>query len=510
MANNADWLNTLNYIDFLRDIGRHFSINRMLAFDSVKLRLERQQELSFLEFNYMILQAYDFVELYRRYGCVLQMGGSDQWGNIVNGIDLGRRLHNAQLFALTSPLITTSSGAKMGKTAAGAVWLNADHVSPYDYWQYWRNTEDADVARFLKLFTVLPLDEIERLAALKGAEINEAKKILATDATALGARPAAADEAAATRAPRSRKAASAQSLPTVEVPRAELKAGIGVLAAFVKAGLASSNGEVRRAIANNAILVNDARVTNDKATIGEADVTAEGVVKLSLGRKRHVLLKPCDPAQAGRCCYSWNCRWRARCNWCCCYCRCNCRRCRRLLSAYSAVVHRKFEHFAQQPRRQRRKRIDVQHRIARLADHFVGDADQAFLFAAEEQPHDRQLAEQIVGAVERHQRAAQMHLIAAVIDHAVDGAAEHRSAHHAVAQHHASRRLVEVDLHAREFHVVALHLRIAGVDRVLQLGFVVNGEVAHRDRAPAAADCRRTAHPSRSPSGRRSCANRRR
>ena len=210
MANNADWLNTLNYIDFLRDIGRHFSINRMLAFDSVKLRLERQQELSFLEFNYMILQAYDFVELYRRYGCVLQMGGSDQWGNIVNGIDLGRRLHNAQLFALTSPLITTSSGAKMGKTAAGAVWLNADQVSPYDYWQYWRNTEDADVARFLKLFTVLPLDEIERLAALKGAEINEAKKVLATEATALvhgGPRPR---KPPPPRARRSRRAASAE------------------------------------------------------------------------------------------------------------------------------------------------------------------------------------------------------------------------------------------------------------------------------------------------------------
>ncbi|HUZ33487.1 MAG TPA: tyrosine--tRNA ligase, partial [Xanthobacteraceae bacterium] len=185
MANNADWLNKLNYIDFLRDVGRHFSINRMLAFDSVKLRLDRQQELSFLEFNYMILQAYDFVELYRRYGCVLQMGGSDQWGNIVNGIDLGRRLSNAQLFALTSPLITTSSGAKMGKTAAGAVWLNADQMSPYDYWQYWRNTEDADVARFLKLFTVLPVPEIERLGALKGAEINEAKKVLATETTAL-------------------------------------------------------------------------------------------------------------------------------------------------------------------------------------------------------------------------------------------------------------------------------------------------------------------------------------
>ena len=292
MANNADWLNALNYIDFLRDIGRHFSINRMLAFDSVKLRLERQQELSFLEFNYMILQAYDFVELYRRHGCVLQMGGSDQWGNIVNGIDLGRRLHNAQLFALTSPLITTSSGAKMGKTAAGAVWLNADQVSPYDYWQYWRNTEDADVARFLKLFTVLPLDEIERLAALKGAEINEAKKVLATEATALVHGQAAADEAAATARTTFEEGGLGASLPTVEVPRAELKAGIGVLAAFVKAGLAASNGEVRRAIANNAILVNDVRVTSDKAVIGEADVTAEGVVKLSLGRKRHVLLKP--------------------------------------------------------------------------------------------------------------------------------------------------------------------------------------------------------------------------
>src|ERR1700746_4006215 len=198
MANNADWLNTLNYIDFLRDVGRHFSINRMLSFDSVKLRLERQQELSFLEFNYMILQAYDFVELNRRYGCVLQMGGSDQWGNIVNGIDLGRRLEGAQLFAVTSPLITTASGAKMGKTAAGAVWLNADMVSPYDYWQYWRNTEDGDVVRFLKLFTVLPLDEIARLATLKGNEINEAKKVLATEATALVHGRAAAEQAAET------------------------------------------------------------------------------------------------------------------------------------------------------------------------------------------------------------------------------------------------------------------------------------------------------------------------
>ncbi len=292
MANNADWLNALNYIDFLRDVGRHFSVNRMLAFDSVKLRLERQQELSFLEFNYMILQAYDFVELYRRYGCVLQMGGSDQWGNIVNGIDLGRRLHNAQFFALTSPLITTSSGAKMGKTAAGAVWLDAGQVSPYAYWQYWRNTEDADVDRFLKLFTVLPLAEIERLAALKGAEINEAKKVLATEATALVHGRAAADAAAATARTTFEEGRLGAGLPTVEVPRAEIASGIGVLSAFVKAGLAASNGEVRRAIANHAIMVNDARITNEKAVIGEADVTADGVVKLSLGRKRHVLLKP--------------------------------------------------------------------------------------------------------------------------------------------------------------------------------------------------------------------------
>jgi tyrosyl-tRNA synthetase len=292
MANNADWLNKLNYIDFLREVGRHFSINRMLAFDSVKLRLDRQQELSFLEFNYMILQAYDFVELYRRYGCVLQMGGSDQWGNIVNGIDLGRRLHNAQFFALTSPLITTSSGAKMGKTAAGAVWLNADQVSPYDYWQYWRNTEDADVGRFLKLFTTLPLDEIARLAALRDAEINEAKKILATEATALVHGRAAADEAAATARTTFEEGGLGASLPAVEITRDELKAGIGVRAAFIKAGLAASNGEVRRAIANNAILVNDTRVTSETAAITERDLTAEGVIKLSLGRKRHVLLKP--------------------------------------------------------------------------------------------------------------------------------------------------------------------------------------------------------------------------
>jgi tyrosyl-tRNA synthetase len=292
MANNADWLNTLNYIDFLRDVGRHFSVNRMLSFDSIKLRLDRQQELSFLEFNYMVLQAYDFIELYKRHKCILQMGGSDQWGNIVNGIDLGRRMMNAQLFALTSPLITTSSGAKMGKTAAGAVWLNAGMLSPYDYWQYWRNTEDGDVVRFLKLFTVLPLDEIARFGALKGQEINEAKKVLATEATALVHGREAADAAAGTARKTFEDGTLAETLPTVSVPRHHIETGVGVLNAFVTAGLASSNGEVRRAIANNAIAVNDKRITSDKHVIGAGDLTPEGVIKLSLGKKRHVLLRP--------------------------------------------------------------------------------------------------------------------------------------------------------------------------------------------------------------------------
>jgi tyrosyl-tRNA synthetase len=292
MANNADWLNSLNYIDFLRDVGRHFSVNRMLAFDSVKLRLERQQELSFLEFNYMILQAYDFVELHKRTGCILQMGGSDQWGNIVNGIDLGRRMANAQLFALTAPLITTSSGAKMGKTAAGAVWLNADLLSPYDYWQYWRNTEDGDVVRFLKLFTLLPLDEIERLAALKGQEVNEAKKVLATEATALVHGRAAADNAAETARRTFEEGALAETLPTVDIARAELEGGLGVLAAFVKAGLVASNGEARRQIKNGGLRVNDDAVTDEKMMLTPAHLTPQGVIKLSLGKKRHVLLKP--------------------------------------------------------------------------------------------------------------------------------------------------------------------------------------------------------------------------
>jgi len=292
MANNADWLNTLNYIDFLRDVGRHFSINRMLSFDSVKLRLDRQQELSFLEFNYMILQAYDFVELNKRYGCVLQMGGSDQWGNIINGIDLGRRMKNAQLFALTSPLITTSSGAKMGKTAAGAVWLNPDMVSPYDYWQYWRNTEDGDVERFLKLFTVLPLDEIAKLAALKGQEVNEAKKTLATEATALVHGRDAASAAAETARRTFEDHTLAESLPTIEIAASELSGGLGVLSAAVKAGLVASNGEARRQIQGGGLKVNDAAVTDEKMTLTAKDLTPEGVVKLSLGRKKHVLLKP--------------------------------------------------------------------------------------------------------------------------------------------------------------------------------------------------------------------------
>ena len=291
MANNADWLNTLNYIDFLRDIGRHFSINRMLAFDSVKLRLDRQQELSFLEFNYMILQAYDFVELYRRYGCVLQMGGSDQWGNIVNGIDLGRRLHQAQFFALTSPLLTTSSGAKMGKTAAGAVWLNAAQVSPYEYWQYWRNTEDADVGRFLKLFTVLPLNEIERLAALKDAEINEAKKVLATEATALVHGKAAAEEAAGTSRKTFEEGTIAETLPTFPIPAGDLGRKIRVIDAALLAGLVSSNGEARRLIRGGGLKVNDETI-HDEARLLHADDTRDGVIKVSLGRKRHVLLKP--------------------------------------------------------------------------------------------------------------------------------------------------------------------------------------------------------------------------
>jgi tyrosyl-tRNA synthetase len=291
LLDNADWLTGLNYIEFLRDVGRHFSVNRMLSMDSVKLRLEREHELSFIEFNYMCLQAYDFVEINKRYDAVLQMGGSDQWGNIVTGIDLGRRMGTPQLYALTAPLLTTSSGAKMGKTAAGAVWLNADQLSPYDYWQYWRNTEDADVVRFLKLFTFLPLDEIARLGALAGAEINEAKKALATEATALVHGREAAELAAETARRTFEEGALALSLPKVAVAASEIAGGLGVLTAFVKAGLVGSTGDARRQIRAGGLRVNDKPVADERATIGEADFSAEGVVKLSLGKKRHVLLE---------------------------------------------------------------------------------------------------------------------------------------------------------------------------------------------------------------------------
>src|SRR4029077_907741 len=292
MTNNADWLDGLSYIPFLRDVGRHFTINKMLTFDSVKLRLEREQPLTFLEFNYMILQAYDFVELYKRHGCILQMGGSDQWGNIVNGIDLGRRLLNAQLFALTTPLLTTSSGSKMGKTETGAVWLNADLMSPYDYWQFWRNCEDGDVGRLLKLFTELPLEEIAHLARLKGQELNEAKKILATEATSLLHGRAAAEQAAETARRTFEEGALAETLPTVEIPSGKLQPVLSVLDAAVHVGLVSSKGEARRQIKGGGLKVNDVTVADEKMVLTPRDLTPEGVIKLSLGRKRHVLLRP--------------------------------------------------------------------------------------------------------------------------------------------------------------------------------------------------------------------------
>jgi tyrosyl-tRNA synthetase len=292
MANNADWLDQLQYIPFLREVGRHFTINRMLTFDSVRLRLDREQPLTFLEFNYMILQAYDFVELYRRHGCILQMGGSDQWGNIVSGIDLGRRLLEAELFALTTPLLTTASGAKMGKTETGAIWLNADMTAPYEVWQFWRNCEDGDVGRFLKLFTELPLDEIDRLAALRDQELNEAKKTLATEATALLHGREAAEQAAETARRTFEEGGVAETLPAVEMPRAKLAAGIGVLTAFVSAGLVSSNGEARRHIKGGGLRVNDIPVADERAVLTPDDLAPTGVIKLSLGKKRHVLLKP--------------------------------------------------------------------------------------------------------------------------------------------------------------------------------------------------------------------------
>jgi tyrosyl-tRNA synthetase len=292
MIDNSDWLDELNYISFLRDYGRHFTVNRMLTFESVKLRLEREQPLSFLEFNYMILQAYDFLELNRRLGCRLQMGGSDQWGNIVNGIDLARRVDGAELYGLTTSLLTTSSGAKMGKTAAGAVWLNADMVSPYDYWQYWRNTEDADVGRFLRLFTELPLKEIKRLETLDGAELNEAKKVLATVATALAHGRDAANEAAETARQTFEKGELAEGLPTIEIARKDFDAGLGLLTAIVKAGLAKSNGEARRHVTGGAVRVNDDQVMDEKTQLTARDLSNEGVIKLSVGKKRHALIRP--------------------------------------------------------------------------------------------------------------------------------------------------------------------------------------------------------------------------
>ncbi len=292
MINNGDWLREINYLEFLRDVGRHFSVNRMLSFDSVKTRLDREQSLSFLEFNYMILQAYDFVELNKRFGCRLQMGGSDQWGNIVNGIDLGHRMGTPQLYALTSPLLTTASGAKMGKSLNGAVWLNPDMLSAYDFWQYWRNTEDADVSRFLKLYTTLPMDEIARLSALAGSEINEVKKILATEVTAMLHGRAAAEEAAETARKTFEEGALADNLPSIEVAATELESGIGLLALIVKAGLAASNGEARRHVQGGAVRINDQSVTDERKMVGTGEVTGDGVIKLSLGKKKHILVRP--------------------------------------------------------------------------------------------------------------------------------------------------------------------------------------------------------------------------
>jgi tyrosyl-tRNA synthetase len=285
MVDNAEWLTRLNYIDMLRDVGKHFSVNRMLAMDSVKLRLEREHELSFIEFNYMVLQAYDYAELAGRYGCNLQMGGSDQWGNIINGIDLGRRMGTHQLYALTSPLITLSSGAKMGKTASGAVWLNADMRSPYDYWQFWRNTEDADVSRFLKLFTTLPIDEIEKLSALGGSEINEAKKVLANAATALLHGETVAAQSAETAHKTFVEGQSAEGLP-----RFKLSLPVGIVQACVDIGFAKSNGEARRSIQGGGIRVNDVTVSDEKMELTSSLCNAEGVIKVSMGKKKHVLV----------------------------------------------------------------------------------------------------------------------------------------------------------------------------------------------------------------------------
>ncbi|WP_417456980.1 tyrosine--tRNA ligase [Kordiimonas sp.] len=290
MVNNGEWLDTLQYIPFLRDIGTHFTINRMLTFDSVKLRLDREQPLTFLEFNYMILQAYDFMELGKRYGCALQMGGSDQWGNIVNGIELARRASSQHLFGLTTPLITTADGKKMGKTASGAVWLNEDHLPSYDYWQFWRNTQDADVGKFLRLFTELPLDEVRRLEALEGAEINDAKVILANAATALVRGEAAAITAEATAKETFEKGGAGADLPTVNLALSSLSSGINVVDLFIEAGLGGSKGEVRRLIKQGGAKLNDIKVEDETTTV-TADLLQDGQIKLSAGKKRHAIVK---------------------------------------------------------------------------------------------------------------------------------------------------------------------------------------------------------------------------
>ncbi len=291
MANNADWLDRLGYIELLREVGPHFSVNRMLSFDSVRSRLEREQGLTFLEFNYSILQSYDFRELNRRHGVLLQMGGSDQWGNIVSGVELVRRTDQRQVFGLTAPLITTSSGAKMGKTAKGAVWLSGERLSAYEYWQFWRNTEDGDVGRFLRFFTELPLHEIDRLAALDGAALNEAKKILATEATALCHGRAAAEQAGETARRAFEAGEAAESLPGFAVAPEALAAGIPAFRLFTEAGLAASNGEARRLIRGGGARVNDERLSDEARLIG-ADDLRDGAIKLSAGRKQHVLVRP--------------------------------------------------------------------------------------------------------------------------------------------------------------------------------------------------------------------------
>jgi tyrosyl-tRNA synthetase len=293
MVDNADWLDPLRYLPFLRDFGSHFSINRMLSFDSVRQRLEREQPLTLLEFNYMVLQAFDFLELSRHQACVLQMGGSDQWGNIVNGIELARRIDQRQLFGLTTPLLTTSAGSKMGKTASGAVWLNAERLSPYEFWQFWRNVEDDDVARFLRLFTELPLDEVHRLGQLKGAEINEAKQILATEATRLAHGDEAAREAAETARRTFEEGEHAAGLPSVGLSRTELDSGVTVAQLLVHAGLSASRSEARRLVLNNGARLNGALVQDAESPVSAADIT-DGALKLSAGRKRHVLVQVGD------------------------------------------------------------------------------------------------------------------------------------------------------------------------------------------------------------------------